>query len=827
MEIKGRPSGLRGHVAGLLFPLLAIAAVLALGRLERGQEVMPAAALELPVLSLHLKFEDLQRLGHKRKEALARGLLFASSDDFVPARAMFEGEEHRVSVRLKGDLVDHLHDEDSWSLRVRVKNGGTLSGMGAFSLHRPAMRMGAAEWFVAEVLRSEGILAPRYDFVRVELDGRPLGVYAREEHFTRHLVEHQGRREGPIVRFNESAYWAELALQVPAADLAALDDVADDRLRSASADWQAALIDGFGEGKARRDPAAWARWVDAVQALQGFRDGLLPPDQVFDLPRVARFIALAEVLNGYHGLMWHNVRFYADPVTGRLEPIGFDAEAETDALAQPLVARLDNERSGTPPWIRTLIADEAFEELWMAELNRLVEPGVLEGWLERHGPQLDSIEATLGATTVHREAMLRRRDLVRSLIRPAFAAVAHRTVDPSVLAVASVGYVPLRIVRAGCAEAERPVAPQRLGGRPRYARLDYVDVALAEPLGDCDAAVIVELLGRAEGRRVPVHAWAPAGAEIAAEAQRRSPAAHKLPPFVRSLAGAFEVAEGQWRVDEDMIVPAGSELRIAPGAVLDLVDGASILSYSPVSLRGTRDVPIGLTSSDASGGGLTVISDQRSTLEHVVIEDQGAPDGPGPGMTGATTFYGGAVTMRAVTFEGARAEDALNLVRTTYDLSDVRFAGSAGDSLDIDFGDGRLAELRFERCGNDCLDVSGTELQLDGVTVAGAADKGISVGEGSRVQASGVRISGAHIGVAVKDLSELRVVGLSIAEGRYGVAAYQKKPEFGPGLLEASHVSLGSVETAHLVEEGSRVMLDGQMIAGTGARVAAMLEGTQ
>lgn len=822
MEIQRPPTGLRGHVAGLLFPLTALGLLLALGaRQPVDEQQARLAAADLPVLALHLKFEDQQRLAYKRKEALARGLLFAESDDFVPATAVWGGAEYKTKVRLKGDLVDHLQDEEGWSLRVRLRGGDTLAGMSTFSLHRPSLRMGAAEWLYTEILRAQGFIAPRYDFVRVELNGRALGVYAREESFSKHLVEAHHRREGPVVRFNEQAFWAELATQVRPEQLRAQTEVLDEAFRNAGADWAVALVDGFGEGQTRKDPVLWARWVEAVQSLGAFRDGTRPLDQVFDVPRTARFVALTEVLNGYHALMWHNARFYADPVTGRLEPIGFDAEAETWVPTLPLIARLDDERDGTPRWVQRLLADEVFAEQWMAALRQYVEPGVLEGWLQELGPQMDAIEAAIGGPPVDRAMLLRRRDLVRGMISPAYVAVAHQGADPQVVSVAATGAVPLRVVAAGCAEAELAVAPVALTGRTRHQPLVFADVPLPA-LGDCPRAVVVQLLGSADRRRIGVHPWSPSPSDAAAAAAR-SPRAEQLPDFVRRVADGFEVAPGRHRADRDIVVPAGGVLRLAPGAQIDLVHGASLLSHAPLQARGRPDAPIAVRSSDGTGGGVLVFGG-ASALEHVLFAGLGVPAGPGPGLTGAVTFHTGAVSMRHVVFEDARAEDSLNLVRTEYDLESVRFLGGASDSLDIDFGGGRLAKLRFEACGNDCLDVSGTELQLDGLTVIGAGDKGVSVGEASRVRATSISVTGAPIGVAVKDLSELRVSGLSIADARYGIAAYRKKPEFGPGLLDGTDVALSNVERSHLVDAGSRVSLDGQMVAPTGEGVAEAVE---
>jgi hypothetical protein len=67
------------------------------------------------------------------------------------------------------------------------------------------------------------------------------------------------------------------------------------------------------------------------------------------------------------------------------------------------------------------------------------------------------------------------------------------------------------------------------------------------------------------------------------------------------------------------------------------------------------------------------------------------------------------------------------------------------------------------------------------------------------------------IGLAVKDAAEVEASGLEINGARhYALAAYVKKPEFGPSQLRATGLSIsGSGMGDHCVQTGCRVVLDG------------------
>ena len=76
------------------------------------------------------------------------------------------------------------------------------------SLDPPPLTRGfQAERLYLESLNEQGVLVPRYSFVNVTLNGQDLGIMAVEEHFSRELLEAQQRREGPIIKFDETLMW--------------------------------------------------------------------------------------------------------------------------------------------------------------------------------------------------------------------------------------------------------------------------------------------------------------------------------------------------------------------------------------------------------------------------------------------------------------------------------------------------------------------------------------------------------------------------------------------------------------------------------------------
>ena len=161
----------------------------------------------LPTVFVDMKFKHVRKIEEKRAEALENGILISSDTDYVPATLGLGDKVVPVKMRLKGDRLDHVQ-LDRWSFRVKVRGDESFFGMRVFSLQHPRTRNWDQEWLFHQHLKREDVLAVRYFFVRVVFNGEDKGIYAVEEHFSKELLESQGRRESVVVRLDETYFWA-------------------------------------------------------------------------------------------------------------------------------------------------------------------------------------------------------------------------------------------------------------------------------------------------------------------------------------------------------------------------------------------------------------------------------------------------------------------------------------------------------------------------------------------------------------------------------------------------------------------------------------------
>ena len=289
----------------------------------------------------------------------------------------------------------------------------------------------------------------------------------------------------------------------------------------------------------------------------------------------------------------------------------------------------------------------------------------------------------------------------------------------------------------------------------------------------------------------------------------------------------FTLNSGEWTLASDLKIPRGYTLVIKEGTTLNMTNGSMILSYSPVIAIGTEDNPIEIKSSDSTGQGLSVISaGGKSQLERISFRNLANPSKNGWVLSGAVNFYESNVDISNCSFESNKCEDALNIIRSAFTLSDSKFANIYSDAVDLDFSEGTIKNTLFEYIGNDAIDVSGgDENVLSNIQILNAGDKGISIGEGATILADQIKIVDTEIAVAVKDRSSAQFKFLDLKDCGLGFAAFEKKSEYGGSTTSVEKLELDDVIDLYLLEEGSILEIEGKNLAPNCESVTKQLYG--
>jgi len=335
----------------------------------------------LPRLTVDMPFDSYRRLLQEREEALRQGVTISSHADFVTATIRLNESAVPVDLRFRDGPAEHLQEAEGWQFDVRTRDDRTLDGMDRFYLLDPADNNWLNQWAFAHSLERAGILTTRYVFVDVVFNGRSWGTYALQEGFGDALMTRNNRVAGVLLAYDTDFLWRSIA-HFGEAQHAYADPVS----KLASTAFPFLEIDAFSDAAIDRDAARSGQREAALSRMRALQAGRIPASEVFDLETYARFLSLADLWGSSEAVSVVNLRYYYDPGTERVEPIGFVGNPLSSEERLPLTATYGDaalqaayareaECVSDPSYLEALRADVEEELL---RLQRLLEPAAGE-----------------------------------------------------------------------------------------------------------------------------------------------------------------------------------------------------------------------------------------------------------------------------------------------------------------------------------------------------------------------------------------------------------------------------------------------------------------
>ena len=184
---------------------------------------------------------------------------------------------------------------------------------------------------------------------------------ALEEHFSKELLESQGRKEGVILKYDESLWFYHRGRGGPF-----------DSFRTNP-------IEPFRVKKILQNKRLSKDWEIATGLLRGFGNGTLTASQVFDAELWGKYYAVASMWGGWHSIRWRNIRFYYNPITGKLEPIAFDEQLEY--FKRKSIEPTSNKALLSAAIIGSDPELKSFYEATLIKLEKEAREGITEEWV--------------------------------------------------------------------------------------------------------------------------------------------------------------------------------------------------------------------------------------------------------------------------------------------------------------------------------------------------------------------------------------------------------------------------------------------------------------
>ncbi|MCB0669179.1 MAG: CotH kinase family protein [Saprospiraceae bacterium] len=743
------------------------------------------SAVPLPILDLEIGDDGLRKLKQKRLSAWNDGILVSAEDDWVKARLRYDDQEKKAKIRLKGDWLDHLRG-NNWSFRVNLKDPESLWGMVEFNLQKPDTRGLMNEWIYHKLLAEHDILSPKYEFIILRINGESRGIYACEEHFHKELVESQNRREGPILKFSEARMWNGVKRQ--------FDDLGNGQYvleNDKEQSYHSAPIEAFDDKVVQGNPDLRKVYERGFELMNEYRRGSIDLGRIFDVERVGKYLAIIDLLRAYHSLTWHNQRWYYNPLSDRLEPIGFDGFTTDEPKLSPgFTLAAEEAYKGKydkyEPY-KQLYQNPQIAAVYIRYLDSLSTRSYLTSFFESIDSSLVSnavaLQEEYKIETFQRHRYIDHASRIRLTV-PAY---------PESIECSHSGPDKLYIIN-------HHVLPIKVYGRKKKSIVifpsEYLYSGKEFPWHRSASEVQFSVLGLDSLYSSPI---LPFSNDLTFTNREETDSLHPLLIFQDSTS--YVLLSG--RTSKSIVVPEGKTLLVPEGTNLVLNENAYLLVQGAIKIGGKKENPVIIESDDGTGAVVVRGAIEKSYMTNVTFRHLGRVNKDGYLLTGGVTIFESPITLDQCVFRDNTAEDALNIVRSRFEMTECVFENTAFDAFDSDFSEGTLRHCNFVNAGNDAIDFSGSECSVSDCTLKMIGDKGISVGENSKVKVHSLMINDANIGLASKDLSILEVDYVSFERVNTCFTAYQKKATFGPAKIYVKDYETKRIGRIHLIEQGS------------------------
>jgi hypothetical protein len=221
-------------------------------------------------------------------------------------------------------------------------------------------------------------------------------------------------------------------------------------------------------------------------------------------------------------------------------------------------------------------------------------------------------------------------------------------------------------------------------------------------------------------------------------------------------------------------------VEILPGTRIELKNGASLIFRGPTRFSGTGEKPISVDILGEEGGLALIGPDTRhSRIQHVVVNGGGAINDPMVTYTAVLNIQDTTdISLEHVRLTNGRNEGLHAAYVQGLVLKDVQLSGFGNDCVDIEFSQGSAHGLTLAHCGDECMDLMGSDLTGENWILLQCRNSGLSAGEETTVRVSRTLIGHSRRCLAVKNASSVRLDDSLIAGCGEGIRVQKKQPRY-------------------------------------------------
>ena len=732
---------------------------------------------------------------------------------YVKASMLNENHLEKVKVRYRGDTIVHW-DSPKKSLRVKTNKKHLYKGMRKFNVMVPKGRYTVVNHLSYELARSLDLITPKSEMIDLIVNGELRGVHVLVEQLEELTIREHGRMPGDV-------YAGELFAKDKYAGI-------NSHVFEHPGLWEKIAINNHFDGNSMRPLEELIYLINQPPS----EEVLKQLENLVDIEAWGRFSAFETLAQTYHFDLAHNWRMYYDPWKTKFVPIVWDpiGWVSPSTAKFPIASDISRTRLHKALFKSSafLVAKQNTIEKFFAsgadhqfldyanELSEQLKPSIkadpyikvspkkriaalknytkrIEGVFSKIESEYTSGHGSLEYTKLNRNnknigLLLSGRSPVKSMsfiYRDTVAAplnlklsywVEDKKFDVDISDAVSVNgnkvIVDTDLV-ASFSTTYRPdirIDVQQVG--KAYYELQFSSSEsnnqLLEVLADrgnksFDAAILKETI-------------LPLKADGLYFAVKPKPAS----PF--DIWSGQRVVTGVHHIYHDVMIKPGTRIKLAANA--------SLIFHSRLVAKGAANNPILFEPLKPNQNPWGTVAIQGAGANGSSLRYCEFSEGSGYKDTNGMFEYSSMFSIHNVNgvevtnskFSDSKiVDDMVHAVYSDIKIANSTFTRSLSDALDIDISKAELIDNVFIDSGNDAIDLMTSDAVILGANIKGSGDKGVSVGEGSRLLALNTLFSNNGIAVQSKDGSIATLYNVDIENNIHALDAYKKNWRYNSG----------------------------------------------
>jgi hypothetical protein len=746
-------------------------------------------------IDISINFSDYLSLMEDRKRAIKDKIL--SNPTKVNASLEYKGKKYKSKLRLKGDIYSHWRSKHRFSLRVEIKNGKNILGFSRFSIQKPRERQYPYDQIFQTMIRDAGNLASTHKFANVFVNGDDWGIMNIEEHVSKEFLEKQNRKSSIIVRFSNEEIWLYNSKSKIPYDLYRLSDPS--------------LFLHLYNSKSIKDKKN-------RKAYSYILNKIISNDKdLYDINSFSKALIMSLVWNETHTLDDSNSKYYFNPYTLKIEPVTTDQMAWR-GIADYKPAELNSKYIN-------ILSNQKFIEKLPINIKKIKNTiSNIDKYLI-HPHSLFPVDKKKN-TNIIKDNMREIEDVIKkirnikNISNDKNSTVESTTLPSKDQASEFTKHLHIMHYSSGIIELHNLLPDNVIVRDLLFNGKSFLDKEIVIPsyLSNPNPTIIKTNFKGIQDKMFTIKTHYQGFDRVFKNDITLVSVGIKNPlllntandfDFINKLSHkSYEIKPGNWIANKPIIIEG--DLKIPPGVNLQFSKNSYLIVKGSLSAIGTKENPINLKPILNSWKGIYVLNAAtKSQLSNVNISNISSLEDELLSLTGGITFYQSDIDFRNIRIDDIKAEDAINIVESSFSLNSVIINNTISDGLDSDFSKGKVEYSEFSNIGGDALDFSGSYVSINQTKAINIKDKAVSAGESSTLNIKNSNFKDVGVGVASKDGSSVNMSNSEISNyNLYGVMSYIKK-DFYPSMtsinIDNSSISNGN---AFLRQKGTNMIID-------------------